>query len=81
MCGFTEVEQKFKAIEGSRTQRTKNAIKSIQGAAAKIANLIEKIIDDAADGDHSGRQSHSKHMLWYSEVGNGFKDPGGLALK
>ncbi|XP_065062238.1 uncharacterized protein LOC135689062 [Rhopilema esculentum] len=48
-----EVEQKFKAIEGSRTQMTKNAIKSIQGAAAKIANLIEKIIEDAADGDHS----------------------------
>ena len=44
----------FEKVEGARVNASANAFKSIEEASMKVSNLIQKVIKDAMEDDHSG---------------------------
>eukprot|EP00794_Sanderia_malayensis_P004617 gene4617-5223_t len=48
-----ELTENFKKIQEAQDEAAQKAVNAVKVASMKVANLIQKIIDDAVDGDHT----------------------------
>eukprot|EP00112_Aurelia_sp_Birch-Aquarium-sp1_P014460 Seg3123.2 transcript_id=Seg3123.2/GoldUCD/mRNA.D3Y31 product="hypothetical protein" protein_id=Seg3123.2/GoldUCD/D3Y31 len=58
-----DLKNTFEKVEGARVNASVNAFKSIQGASTKVLNLIQKVIKDAMEDDHSDTQKFRERLV------------------
>ena len=52
---LADLKNTFEKVEDARVNASVNAFKSIEEASMKVSNLIQKVIKDAMEDDHSGK--------------------------
>ncbi len=54
---IVDLTETFEQIKEAQQDAAEDAMKAIEAASMKVATLIQQIIDEAADADHSGKIS------------------------
>ena len=52
---LADLKNTFEKVEAARVNASVNAFKSIEEASMRVSNLIQKVIKDAMEDDHSGK--------------------------
>ena len=62
---FLDLQEMFEKVEAARDEALETAVKSIQEASMRILDLIQKIIAEAIEGDHSGKPVWFGSNRWH----------------